>query len=169
MRSTTWNTLSTTVQPWINARFIPALPCLQGGWESWIQTDFVAHLNQVGGLNPAMMFDIERESPIPYNNGGRCDWLINHYTADAIHPRIVVEIKAQSVTITGAAFLAGVRADIDQLAARNLTPAFAHSTRIMLAFAIHPDVVAALTHYDGMVEFASVVGAVAVLGRTVVG
>lgn len=168
MRPTTWNTFGATMQPWLNGRFINTLPYVFGGWEAWIQADLVAYLNLKQGSNPQTMFDIERESSIPYNNGARCDWLINRNTVDQLHPPIIVEIKAQTPAGTGAGFLSGVRGDIAQLAAANLAPGYTNATRIALAFTIEPTVTDTLINVDGMVGFASLAGIVSVLSKTVV-
>lgn len=166
MQAITWTSLKTNLQPWLNSRFLTALPYVQGGWEKWIQIDFVAYLNHTLAADVAHLIDIERESNLPYNNGGIADWLVNRNTQDATHAPLVLEIKAQSPMMTGAAFHAGVAADIAQLSSANLVPAYAHAMRIALAFTIntvsHDDLLAL-----GMVEVASFQGHLSVLGINV--
>ncbi|MEL7533413.1 MAG: hypothetical protein AAFN10_19020 [Bacteroidota bacterium] len=113
------------LQGWITNRFLPTIPDVEGGWEYWIQIDFIAFIDAIYKIQ----FDFRREVPI---DGGRLDWLINSNTQDAVP--YAVEIKAQTPKYLAAKLLKDVADDIKKL--ESLGPKY---RRIMLVAIIDQD------------------------------
>lgn len=86
-----------------------ALPFFSsGGWEGWLQVELAMHLTLQG-------YDVVRELKV-YGTGQKADMVLNDNCSDSIHPRIVVEIKCQSVNTTDIDSVSGlISKDIDKL------------------------------------------------------
>ncbi|HEX2207616.1 MAG TPA: hypothetical protein VHG93_08020 [Longimicrobium sp.] len=106
---------------WMEARFLEPIAYVEGGWEYWIQIDFVAWLDN----EKHTVYDFRREIPA---QGGRLDWVINSGYPESL---TAIEIKAQTPKYKTDAFVADVWADVVWLAGLD---GFAH--RGMLAAAV---------------------------------
>lgn len=105
--------LATDLATWMKARFQPATSAVEGGWEYWIQIDFMSWLNTQAVL------DVRREVQI---GASRADLFLNYGTGIGVaplpaFPQCWVEIKAQGAKYPNDTFVADVQADIDKMAA----------------------------------------------------
>lgn len=112
MNPITLDELLSKINDWCNEIFsdIPdeALPFFSsGGWEGWLQVELAMRLTWEG-------YDVVRESQI-YDNGKKADIVFNDNCSDTNHPRIVVEIKCQSIYKDINSFSGLISKDIDKL------------------------------------------------------
>lgn len=115
---------------WLGAaRVMPALPYVEGGWETWIQIDFTAYLNGLGKQD----YDIRREVLGVFKQSAqRADWVMNSNSPGATP--LIFELKAQSYKSTN--FVQQVQGDVAKLASANIAPAYATAQRYALAATI---------------------------------
>lgn len=96
------------LKDWINNRFFEQIPFVEGGWEYWIQIDFVAWIDKKSG----QQFDFRREVMLP---GIRVDWFVNSNSKDIEINPTAIEIKAQTPKYLKDRFIADVQKDIEKL------------------------------------------------------
>jgi|GEM_PF-5390651 len=99
---------------WLQSRYMSTISAVEGGWEYWMQIDFMAWLN----TRQKDPYDVRREVPMgPY----RADLFLNRgpdgeEPALRVFPPCWVEIKAQGAKYLNEKFKVDVQADIDKMA-----------------------------------------------------
>lgn len=102
-----------TLNAWLNSRYLRTISAVEGGWEYWIQIDYMSWLNLHN------TYDVRREVPI---GGARADLFLNFGAGIGVpppqpFPPCWIEIKAQGAKYLNEAFKKAVQADIDKMAA----------------------------------------------------
>lgn len=97
---------------WLPIRYQSSTSAVEGGWEYWIQIDFMSWLNLRG------LFDVRREVTL---NGSRADLFLNLGAGIGVpplprFPPAWVEIKAQGAKYLNDRFKLDVQADIAKMA-----------------------------------------------------
>jgi len=98
---------------WAAARMYRPVLYIEGGWEGWLQADFLAWCNTVHDT-----FPIRRECSEPFaatlEHRRKVDWILNSDSTDRDR-RFCIELKAQGTKYLQSDFVADVMRDLDKL------------------------------------------------------
>jgi hypothetical protein len=123
----TFENFETAFKKWCalrNAQFHFYWP-LKGGWELWVQADFVAYL-----LTLDNTVEVLREQAIYKSSKKSVDWLVNALNDDN-NTKIAIELKCQSFE-NSANFISGVYKDVQKLENGNVSPVYSGCQSAMI-------------------------------------
>ncbi len=108
----TVNTFTSEITTWMQNRLLSlperSLPFYSsGGWEGWAQTEIAMHFAPTG-------YDVIREVQC-YWTHDKADFVINNNCSSALYPKVAVELKCQSIYISGSQFSINVNSDHTKL------------------------------------------------------
>lgn len=140
--------INDTLPEWLAQRLTPGVLMVPGGWEAWAPVDLLGWLHESLGATATRRWDAQREVEVFTEPERRAALVFNATTRDLLHPMLVVDVVAESLVESRAAFLERMRVASERLRPGNLAPSYATARRMVLALTADQETTSALEEHE---------------------